>query len=642
MPTITGGIITTDFGNNDDGKSVILQADGKLVVGGSGNLDFSLARYNNDGSLDTSFDGDGKVTTDFGSIPAFANAVIIQSDGKLVVAGESVNSQGGNNLILVRYNSDGSLDTSFDGDGKVISDINTTHIASQIILQADGKFVVAACNWNYWGESDFILVRYNSDGSLDTRFGDGGKVLTRTGFYYDRVSSVAVQPDGKFVLVGSKGDVTVMRYNSDGSLDTSFDSDGKVITDFTVDSTYGTTNDFANSVIVQADGKVVIAGSNDFTVGASRQQFALARYNPDGTLDSQFDGDGKLTTDFNQRNTNTVNAILVQPDGKLVVAGISTDTNYKSAFALVRYNVDGSLDASFGDHGKVTTITNSFSGGVNAIIMQPDGKLVAVGSGVDSTGKTSGDVAIIRYNSDGSLDTSFNANNIFTGTANSDSLIGTTWNNDQVIGLAGNDTLSGLAGNDTLEGGAGTDTAVYSGVRTNFVVKRVTIGFTFTVTDKVGSEGIDTLIGIEKIQFSDNIQMRLDVSGTPGQAYRIYQAAFDRKPDLSGLGFWIDAMDKRTSLQTVANGFVNSSEFQTMYGLNPSPDTFLSKLYNNVLHRAYDQSGFDFWLSTLNSGANSQVAVLAQFSESPENQDNILGLIGNGIDYVPYFPPSIL
>jgi len=103
------------------------------------------------------------------------------------------------------------------------------------------------------------------------------------------------------------------------------------------------------------------------------------------------------------------------------------------------------------------------------------------------------------------------------------------------------------------------------------------------------------------------------------------------------LGFWIDAMDKGASLQAVANGFVNSTEFLMQYGLNPTPETFVTKLYNNVLHRAYDQSGFDFWIGTLKSGANTQAAVLAQFSESIENQDATIGLLVNGVEYTPYF-----
>jgi len=226
-------------------------------------------------------------------------------------------------------------------------------------------------------------------------------------------------------------------------------------------------------------------------------------------------------------------------------------------------------------------------------------------------------------------------------TLNVASATGTIRNDDtaSTTGTTGNDVLIGTTGNDTFSGDLGVDTALYAGVRSNFTVQRATTGgFTFTVTDKTGTEGTDTLTNVEKITFSDNIEIRLDISGVSGQAYRVYRAAFDRTPDAQGLGFWINVLDKGAALQTVANGFVNSTEFLMMYGLNATPETFLTKLYNNVLHRAYDQSGFDFWLGTMKSGANSQAAVLAHFSESPENQDATLGLIGNGVEYMPYSP----
>ncbi len=204
--------------------------------------------------------------------------------------------------------------------------------------------------------------------------------------------------------------------------------------------------------------------------------------------------------------------------------------------------------------------------------------------------------------------------------------------NDVLTGGAGNDTLTGGADNDTLDGGAGVDTAIYKNTRSTFTVQKNTTGY--TVTDKTGAEGVDTLVTIEKISFTDTA-IRFDTVGIPGQAYRVYKAAFDRTPDLSGLGYWINAMDKGAGLQTVAAGFIQSPEFTTLYGVNPSPETFLTKLYNNVLHRAYDQTGFDFWLGTLKTGANSQASVLAQFSESPENQAAVINIIGNGVEYTP-------
>jgi len=654
MP-ITERINSTNLHLYERCQSVVLQTDGKLVLAGYSvsyhtkingySSDFALARYNSDGSLDRSFNGNGKVITDFG-FDAMANSVLVQTDGKLVVAGD-MNLNGVGHLILGRYNPDGSLDTGFNGNGSIVStaefyDDASTSNHLMLTQQADGKLVAVGTS-KATSDADFILTRYNADGSLDTTFGKDGLVTTDFMAINNYAGSVIIQPDGKLVVAGTSyissyngGNYyfALARYNSDGSLDTGFGDGGKVT------STLGVSA--ASSVVIQSDGKLVVAGAGN---NDSRNDFILSRYNTDGSLDTTFDGDGIVTTNVGSW-FGSARALVVQPDGKLVVTGSAYSGHPMTGFPLVRYNTDGSLDSTFGDNGKVININTTVIGysntySANALIIQPDGKLVVAGENKFSTSidSSSYSFAIARYNSDGSADNSFNGMpiNPLMGTENSDLLSGTAVNNDQIMGLAGNDTLLGLAGNDTLDGGANIDTVLYNGVRGNFTVQRATTDLTFTVTDKVGSEGIDTLIGIEKIQFSDNIQMRLDVSGTPGQAYRIYQAAFDRKPDLSGLGFWIDAMDKGTSLQTVANGFVNSSEFQTMYGLNPSPDTFLTKLYNNVLHRAYDQSGFDFWLSTLNSGANSQATVLAQFSESPENQDATLGLIGNGVEYTPYF-----
>jgi uncharacterized delta-60 repeat protein len=235
-----GGKVTTAIGTGGDfGYSVIQQADGKLVVAGSSwngsNADVALVRYNADGPLDTGFDGDGKVTTAIGGSDDVGYSVIQQADGKLVVAGYSYNGSS-YDFALVRYNTDGSLDTGFDGDGKVTTAIwcGTMIMAYSVIQQSDGKLVVAGTSYN--GSSyDFALVRYNADGSLDASFDGDGIVTTAIGAANDYAQSVIQQADGKLVVAGysdngSNYDVALVRYNTDGSLDTGFDGDGKVTT----------------------------------------------------------------------------------------------------------------------------------------------------------------------------------------------------------------------------------------------------------------------------------------------------------------------------------------------------------------------------------------------------------------------------
>ncbi|MFZ6746051.1 S8 family serine peptidase [Undibacterium sp. JH2W] len=205
--------------------------------------------------------------------------------------------------------------------------------------------------------------------------------------------------------------------------------------------------------------------------------------------------------------------------------------------------------------------------------------------------------------------------------------------NDTLLGGAGNDTLVGGKGNDSLDGGAGLDTALYGSARSNYVISKN--GSNFTVTDSSTVNGTDSLSNIERLVFSD-AAVALDINGVAAQAYRIYQAAFARKPDLAGLGYWIADMDKGSSLTTVAAGFFQSKEFQNLYGVNPGNDKLITLLYANVLHRAPDQAGMDYWRAELNSGHITAAGVLASFSESQENQLQVIGSIQNGIDYLAY------
>lgn len=205
--------------------------------------------------------------------------------------------------------------------------------------------------------------------------------------------------------------------------------------------------------------------------------------------------------------------------------------------------------------------------------------------------------------------------------------------NDTLTGGAGNDVLDGGAGSDTVDGGSGFDMALYRGGRGNFTIVRTAAGF--TVTDKTHTEGTDTLVNVERLSFDDE-GYALDINGVGGEAYRLYQAAFNRTPDKGGLGYWISAMDKGVSLMDVAAGFVASSEFGSVYGTNPSNHDIVLRFYNNVLHRAPDAAGLDYWVGVLDSKAASLAAVLAGFSESPENQAGLAPIIGNGFDYKPF------
>jgi uncharacterized delta-60 repeat protein len=364
------GIVVTDIGGNDWIKAMAIQADGRIVVAGAtdvwGENDYVLARYNSNGSLDTSFDGDGIVVTDIMD-DDYGYAIAIQADGKIVVAGYSVTG-GAYDFSLARYNSDGSLDPTFDGDGIVVTDIGGNDWIRAMAIQADGRIVVAGAT-DVWGENDYALARYNSNGSLDTSFDGDGIVVTDI-LVHDRGFAIAIQMDGKIVAAGGSKtgsfyDFSLARYNSNGSLDPTFDGDGIVVTDIGGD-------DVIYTMAIQADGRIVVAGSS--TVWGEND-YALARYNSNGSLDPSFDGDGIVVTDIMDDDYGY--AIAIQANGKIVVAGLSyTGSNWD--FSLVRYNSNGSLDAGFdGDGIVVTDIWGDDFG--NAIAIQADGKIVVAG-----------------------------------------------------------------------------------------------------------------------------------------------------------------------------------------------------------------------------------------------------------------------
>lgn len=203
-------------------------------------------------------------------------------------------------------------------------------------------------------------------------------------------------------------------------------------------------------------------------------------------------------------------------------------------------------------------------------------------------------------------------------------------NSVSIVGNAGNNLMSGSSGNDTLDGGAGNDLALYAGNASRYKITKT--GNSFSIKDNNLQEGTDTLINIEMVRFEDHY-VSFDVNGIAGQAYRLYQAAFDRKPDFAGLGYWINDMQNGSSLTTVAAGFFSSAEFQKLYGKAPSNTTLITNFYSNVLHRSPDKAGFDYWLTAMDSGKVSAAAALASFCESTENQAQVIGVIQNGIEY---------
>jgi len=200
-----------------------------------------------------------------------------------------------------------------------------------------------------------------------------------------------------------------------------------------------------------------------------------------------------------------------------------------------------------------------------------------------------------------------------------------------LLGGGGWDLFTGGGGNDTIEAGAGTDTAVFSGARETYAT--AVNGTTITVADTfAGRDGHDTLRDVERLKFAGNVCVAFDTAGCAGQAYRLYQAAFDRSPDTGGLGYWITTLDKGAGLTPVAQSFVGSAEFSTRYG-SLNNDQFVNQLYLNVLDRGGDAGGLAYWTGHLNANHLVRAEVLVYFSESPENQAALIGVIQNGMVY---------
>jgi len=366
------------------------------------------------GNLDPTFGTGGTVRTDFAGNIDQANAVVIQPNGQIIAAGSSFsNSKTVEDFIVARYNANGSLDKRFGKNGKITTDFfRNVDSISAVAIQPDGAIVVAG--FAQLGGSGgtprvFALARYRNDGTPDTSFGNGGALTTSFGGNFAAASALMLQPDGKIVvagtvdfnpaLPGSGLDFALARYNSNGTLDGSFGTGGKVVFDF-----FGSF-DQANAAVLQPDGKIIVVGSASYDSNNRDIGFALARFNTDGSIDFGFGTGGKQITDFFGAGAKA-NGIVLQPDGKFVVAGTASDSATRPVatdIALARYNADGSLDSAFGTAGETAIpFPDSATEQGNAVAVLPDGKIIVAGTAF-KTFATPPDFAIVSYNSDGSL-----------------------------------------------------------------------------------------------------------------------------------------------------------------------------------------------------------------------------------------------
>ena len=394
----TAGVALADF-ENESNSAMAVQADGKIVCVGSastGGLDDNVAvtRFNADGTLDTGFGAAGLVETDLGSAWDHGRAVAIQSDGKIVVAAMTLTTS--SDIAVVRYLTNGDLDPSFGTGGMVITDISgaTSEEPSSIAIQSDGKIVVGG--WitptTYW---DFGVLRYTTSGELDVSFGADGVVTTDMNGGHERITSLAIQSDGKIVAVGyaaqdtsgANTDFAVARYTVDGDLDTSFGGVGFVTTAIL------SWNESAWAMSLQSDGKILAAGRVCFDSLCHTKNVAIVRFLSTGGIDTTFGTSGIEITDIPGTGDQAY-GVAASPSGVIVAAGTVVASGKKDFFVAC-YDEHGSLDTGFGGSGIVTTDVNSDNDSATSVVLTNGG--VLVGGTAYNLVEYNNDFAVVRY-----------------------------------------------------------------------------------------------------------------------------------------------------------------------------------------------------------------------------------------------------
>ena len=587
-----------------------LRADGSVITWGS-------ASTGGDSSpVATELNGTVDVTQIYSTETAFA---AVRTDGSVTSWGEPA---AGGDSSAVR--------TLLNGDTDVTRVYST--MSSFAALRADGSVVT-------WGHEMFggnsTAVASQLNGGIDVT------QIVATGSAF-----AAIRTDGSVVTWGNEGDggnsaavastlngeIDVVSVCATTSAFAALRADGSVIT-------WGDVNNGGNSSAVATR----INGLTDVT-GLVSSYSAFAALRSDGSVVTWGSNDGG-------GNSTSVASSLS--------GGVAVTKIYANAAAFAALRADGSVVSwGYGAYGgDQSAVAAQLNGTVDVVSITPndhafaairaDGSVVTWGSlleGGDSTSvqaKLDGTVDVTQLaatsasfsalRSDGTVITWGNLDKGGDSTSVASQLTSVVGINEGALNIArvalngttANDTLASTAGNDAIDGKAGIDTAVYTARMAAYTVSPTVIS---------GPDGSDTLTSVERLQFTDAF-LAFDLDGNAGQTYRLYQAAFNRTPDLGGLGGWIAAMDSGTTLAQVATSFMGSAEFQALYGANPSNEQFVSLLYTNALHRTADAGGLAYWVNQLASGLQTRAQALVNLSESAENKASVLPAIAKGIVY---------
>lgn len=357
------------------------------------------------GILDNTFGTRGKVVTSTENNDIFGESVLVQPDGKIIVAGyyKNVNNK---DFVVVRYNRDGSLDNTFGNNGKVITDFNgQDDYIIDVALLTDGKIIAGG----YIDSSDGKIIklgiaRYNPNGTIDSTFsGDGKKTFIEYfGYRPQRIEDILIQPNGNIIAVGrAQNNLLIIKLDSKGDYDTTFKSKGWAEIPLSHNLDAGT------CIALQPDGKIVVAGYLHYT--AQSLNF-IARFTPNGNLDTSFNSLGINTVEVGAHAIGSPSGITIQKDGKILIVGRTVES-INVECALIRLNSNGTLDMSFNGKGTLHHYILNFPSYLTDVLVQPDGKILAIGTAKSAFNSY---CAIVRYNNNGSFDSTFNSNGIDT------------------------------------------------------------------------------------------------------------------------------------------------------------------------------------------------------------------------------------
>ena len=567
-----GGHVVTGIPNTTGITGLVLQPDGKLVAGSSSGNSVILERYNSNGTPDASFGSAGLVTANLGIDGPVS--LVLETDGKIVVAGTSGTLTSNNLMMAVsRFLPNGALDSSFGTGG--VANVGPGVEGRKVALQADGKILVAGITLSQGTTIQAIVVaRLNIDGTVDTGFGSNGRAQAFiSGDAVPIPVGIGVQPNGRIITATGVGNVVLVGFDVNGALDAGFGSGGI--------STSGVATPGGLSLL--ADGRIVVAGSAPG--GAGHSDFAVARYFANGVLDASFGAGGVALTDFGQ-NAHA-SAVAVQPDGRYVAAGDGLNSFSAASFALARYNPNGGLDTTFGTGGIVLTPDPGLNPRASQLVVQSDGRAVAADG-------EAGLLHLVRYVGDTPLPTA----------------------NQRLVAQIYLDLLSRpVDGNGLAEWVGLLDQGINRSqvvgaieVSQEFLTHAVNLLYAQYLHRTADPTGMNASINF--FRFGGTMEQLIAVlvsspefrqsqgQGTnDGFLNALYQDALNRALDPSGRAAWDQALANGASYAQVADAILSSTEYR---------QDVVEEAYGLFLRRKADPSGLDNFTAVLNQGIRDE------------------------------------